>query len=411
MKKNIQSTTFFLFVISNVIAQTFSTNKITDWDSLWESGFYESENADNVPEEGWFWGLNMNHSSNNSVDYKFNGQLAIKNDASTPTMYFRSTFKNGKGTWAKVLHDKGDQKVNGDFTIDGNLKGYQRGGAIRVKSSYGYLDMGAQDSTSAHINTDMSNFLFNRDIYTTSNGFSSYSSDLVLKTKGIERLRVSNTNGSVLIGSLPSSTSKLHVHDGGSGGKPHEYSQLTVENNSNGMISILTPRDTNAYYGFADDEDEFVGGMQYSHTNDELIFRSNNHNDMVIKASGNVGIGTTSPKNKLSVNGTIWAQNVKIRLTDAADWVFNDTYNLRSLSEVKSYIIEHKHLPEIPSADEFRANDMEVSNMTNKFLQKIEELTLYTIEQDEQLKKQDAKLQKMEVLEARLNKLEALLTK
>ena len=122
--------------------------------------------------------------------------------------------------------------------------------------------------------------------------------------------------------------------------------------------------------------------------------------------AGNVGIGTTTPKNKLSVNGTIWAKEVKVTLTDAADWVFEEDYQLRSLSEVESFIQKNKQLPEIPSAEEFRQNDLKVSEMANKLLQKIEELTLYTIEQEKKIEKQNEKLEKMKILEERLKKLE-----
>ncbi|WP_025743444.1 hypothetical protein [Aquimarina pacifica] len=129
--------------------------------------------------------------------------------------------------------------------------------------------------------------------------------------------------------------------------------------------------------------------------------------------TGAVGIGTNTPKNKLSVNGTIWAKEVKVSLTDAADWVFEEDYNLRPLEEVAVYIKENKHLPEIPSAEEFRQNDMKVSEMTNKLLQKIEELTLYTIEQETQLKEEKEinrqQAQHVKLLEARLQKLENVL--
>ncbi|WP_010182382.1 hypothetical protein [Aquimarina agarilytica] len=123
---------------------------------------------------------------------------------------------------------------------------------------------------------------------------------------------------------------------------------------------------------------------------------------------GKVGIGTRNPQNKLSVNGTIWAKEVKVSLTDAADWVFEADYKLQPLAEVEAFIKRNKHLPEMPSADEFRANDMKVSEMTNKLLQKIEELTLYTIEQEKEIQ---AEKDNNKALEARLAKLEVLLLK
>ena len=131
-----------------------------------------------------------------------------------------------------------------------------------------------------------------------------------------------------------------------------------------------------------------------------------NKSDISINSGGDVGIGTNNPKNKLSVNGTIWAREVVVSLTDGADWVFEDDYKLKTLAEVEAFIKRNKHLPEIPSADDFRANDMKISEMTNKLLQKIEELTLYTIDQEKQLESQKNKNKE---LEARLTKLEALL--
>jgi hypothetical protein len=127
--------------------------------------------------------------------------------------------------------------------------------------------------------------------------------------------------------------------------------------------------------------------------------------------NGNVGIGITDPKNKLSVNGTVWAKEVKVSLTDAADWVFDTNYKLRPLAEVEKFINENKHLPELPSAEEFRQNDMNVSQMSNKLLQKIEELTLYAIEQQKELDRLKTENENYKSLAERLSAIEKELKK
>lgn len=106
----------------------------------------------------------------------------------------------------------------------------------------------------------------------------------------------------------------------------------------------------------------------------------------VITNTQNVGIGTTTPDSKLTVNGTIHAKEVLIDLNGAlADYVFDKNYKLRTLSEVQKYIQEKKHLPDIPSATEIKDNGMSVGEMQNLLLQKIEELTLYIIQQQNEI--------------------------
>jgi hypothetical protein len=99
------------------------------------------------------------------------------------------------------------------------------------------------------------------------------------------------------------------------------------------------------------------------------------------RSTGNVGIGTTDPKAKLSVNGTIISTEIKVLadISQYPDFVFSKDYSLRSIKEVEKFILENKHLPEIPKADEIE-DGLALGEMNMKLLQKIEELTLYMIE-------------------------------
>jgi len=103
-----------------------------------------------------------------------------------------------------------------------------------------------------------------------------------------------------------------------------------------------------------------------------------------------VGIGTTNltatSGYKLAVDGGILCEEVKvIANVPSADYVFEKGYNLRSLGEVEAYVNENKHLPDVPSAKEFKENGYKMGDMDNLLLQKIEELTLYIIEQQKQI--------------------------
>jgi len=125
-----------------------------------------------------------------------------------------------------------------------------------------------------------------------------------------------------------------------------------------------------------------------------------NYND------GNVGIGTTTPDEKLAVNGTIHAREVRVDLSGWPDYVFDKNYNLPSLEEIQKHIKEKGHLPNIPSAKEVAENGVELGEMNKLLLEKIEELTLYILEMEKKHIYKDAKIME---LETRLNKIEKLL--
>lgn len=196
--------------------------------------------------------------------------------------------------------------------------------------------------------------------------------------------------------------SKLHLYRGASGGNPHSFSSLTVEDSNNSMISILTPNNKTAFFGFSDSEDDYVGGMQYEHTNDRLIFRTNNHgSDLIINNNGNVGIGTSNSEWRLAVNGNIRAKEIKVE-TGWSDFVFYDDYKLPTLQEVENHIKDKGHLIDIPSEKEVKKNGIFLGEMNSKLLQKIEELTLYTILQEKKIEKQTKEIEKLMVLNKKL---------
>jgi hypothetical protein len=105
-----------------------------------------------------------------------------------------------------------------------------------------------------------------------------------------------------------------------------------------------------------------------------------------IANTGNVGIGTTTPTYKLAVKGSIGCSEVQVLdVTGWSDFVFAPNYSLRSLAEVETFINQNQHLPDVPSEKEVKANGYDVSEMNAILLQKIEELTLYTIEQQKRI--------------------------
>ena len=115
---------------------------------------------------------------------------------------------------------------------------------------------------------------------------------------------------------------------------------------------------------------------------------------MKILENGNVGIGFTNPTQRLSVAGNVnvagilRARDVIVDVNIGADFVFSPSYPLRPLSEVEQFITANKHLPDIAPADTMIQNGVNMGEFQIQLLQKIEELTLYVIEQQKQIEAQ-----------------------
>ena len=113
---------------------------------------------------------------------------------------------------------------------------------------------------------------------------------------------------------------------------------------------------------------------------------------MRIMNNGNVGIGTDSPEHKLVVSGTIGACRVIVEEENWCDYVFADDYKLMSLYELEQYINTNKHLPSIPSAEEVAEEGIDLGDMQKLMMEKIEELTLYIIEQEKRIQELETQL-------------------
>ncbi|NHN27746.1 hypothetical protein FIA58_018850 [Flavobacterium jejuense] len=119
----------------------------------------------------------------------------------------------------------------------------------------------------------------------------------------------------------------------------------------------------------------------------------------------NVGIGTENPDSKLTVKGSIHAEEVKVDLAIAPDYVFEkyydgysalkNEYKMPTLQEVEAYTKENKHLPEVPSAQEIKDNGLKLGEINAILLQKVEELTLYLIEQNKEIEKLKTKVDEL----------------
>jgi len=107
---------------------------------------------------------------------------------------------------------------------------------------------------------------------------------------------------------------------------------------------------------------------------------------ITINGGGDVGIGTDNTKGyKFAVNGDAIFTRIKVKNNASwPDYVFEESYQLPPLADIAAYVKIYKHLPEIPAAAEVEKDGLDVGEMNKQLLKKVEELTLYLIQQQQE---------------------------
>ena len=112
-----------------------------------------------------------------------------------------------------------------------------------------------------------------------------------------------------------------------------------------------------------------------------------NGEDIYYNGSGGLAIGDVEVPDgfKFAVNGDIKVKGIRVSVNDWADNVFNKDYDLMSISELQKEIKRLGHLPEVPSEEKVKLEGIDIETIQVLLLRKIEELTLYIIEQQQQI--------------------------
>lgn len=283
--------------------------------------------------------------------------LYIKGTGSTPTN-FQFASKSWSSSHAILFNAyKNATQSNGNLAVDGNTKyatagDYNRGAAMI--HYYGHNGgMGFYISgTSTGIDDDIS--------------------------WGTPKIQIQR-NGNVGIDEFDP-IEKLHVTDG-----DIFIGRNATNDPESGRLRITERVDSyqGGYMHYDGDDNILNIGV---HNNNNTTLGDDFDAISIVRTNGKVGIRTTTPAYPLDVNGTINATTYRASGTVVwPDFVFEDTYELNDLGKVEKFIETNHHLPEIPSEAEVKENGLDLVEMQAKLLQKIEELTLYMIEQNKQI--------------------------
>ncbi len=249
-----------------------------------------------------------------------------------------------------------------EFTDAGTTAGY-----IRIRNSgTDYTDMGLEGSGLVSLKSNGTAFLYG------------------------------NSSGSVNIGSPTTDASaKFSVTSTTQGFLPPRMTTTQKNAISSPAAGLMVYDNTLGkynYYNGSSWQELGAGASQWTSSGANISY-----------VTGNVGIGTNAiATHKLAVNGSIIAEKVQVKIYgNWPDYVFEKGYKIPSLEEVEAFVHKNKRLPDVPSAVTVESEGLDLGNNQAVLLKKIEELTLYLIEQNKRIEIQERKIS---YLEAQLKK-------
>lgn len=231
--------------------------------------------------------------------------------------------------------------------------------ALRVQTSYGYVDVGPKNTGWCHFYTDRSKYYFNKEVRVNSGKIGSYDDDLQLTIGGTTKMTIYKNTG--------------HIGWGGNGYLLKDQgASIRLGGSGKPYLDFVNHSSATSWYD-----------MRFVLINDNtLVLRGNSNNP-----------GTE----RFIVEGKIGAQEVRVSTDGWADYVFNESYELMPIDEVEKYIEKNGHLPNVPSEDTVVSEGLDLGEMMTIQQEKIEELYLYLIDlkkENDDLKKAVEDLQK-----------------
>ena len=177
--------------------------------------------------------------------------------------------------------------------------------------------------------------------------------------------------------------------------------RMIAQTGGNTQLALLNKSQIDVFKVFEDGNDNVymhlpksnsrivIGGYGDYLPEHKFVVRGSSKIEGDILTDANIGIGTSnftdgSDTYRLSVKGKVRAEEVKVYNT-WADYVFAKNYELKPLVKVEEFIAQNGHLPNVPSAKEITEKGLELGEMAKIQQEKIEELTLYLIQQNKEI--------------------------